>query len=80
MALSQSDKDVLEEIAQLDGQCMDSSRCRRCPFRSICLPDFLNPIPPTPSQRLKLAQDILAHHYLIDEELDHTEFNRKEEK
>jgi hypothetical protein len=70
MALGKDDKDVLEEIVELDGQCLESSRCRRCPFRAICLPEFLNPIPPSPSQRLKMAQDILAHHYLIDEEME----------
>ena len=83
MALSSSDRDVLEEIVKLDGQCMESTRCRRCPFRSICLPDFLNPIPPTQPQRLKMAQDVLTHHYLIDEDSDQDisqEFNRQEEK
>lgn len=84
MALSQSDKNVLEEIAQLDGQCMESSRCKRCPFRSICLPDFLNTNPPTPSQRLKMAQDVLTHHYLLDDEMEqdavNQEFNQREEK
>jgi hypothetical protein len=70
MALSQTDKDVLEEIVQSDGQCLDSKRCAKCPFRAICLPEFLNPIPPSQPQRLKMAQDVLAHHYLIDDELE----------
>lgn len=84
MPLSQSDKDVLEEIAMLDGQCMESNRCKRCPFRSICLPEFLNINPPTQSQRLKMAQDVLTHHYLLDEDMESEdvkqEFNRREEK
>ena len=71
MALSEDDKSVLEEIVTTEGNCMNSLRCRRCPFRAICLPEFLNPnTPPTSNQRLKMAQDILAHHYLIDEESD----------
>jgi hypothetical protein len=84
MALSQSDKDVLEEIVQTDGQCMESNRCKKCPFRSICLPDFLNINPPTQPQRLKMAQDVLTHHYLLDEDMEqdavNQEFNQREEK
>jgi hypothetical protein len=70
MALNTSDKDILEEIVALDGHCMNSKRCEKCPFRAICLPEFLNPIPPSQEQRLKMAQDVLTHHYLIDEEMD----------
>lgn len=70
MALSDSDKDILEEIVELDGQCMNSNRCKRCPFRAICLPEFLNPVPPSQPQRLKMAQDVLAHHYLIDDNVE----------
>lgn len=73
MALTDSDKDVLEEIAKLDGQCLESNRCKRCPFRAICLPEFLNPIPPSQPQRLKMAQDVLAHHYLVDEDMEITD-------
>ena len=74
MALSSGDKDVLEEIASLDGNCINSKRCEKCPFRAICLPDFLNPIPPSQEQRLKMAQDVLTHHYLIDEEIEVKDF------
>lgn len=70
MALSQTDKDTLEEIVQVQGQCLDSKRCQKCPFRAICLPEFLNPTPPSTPQRLKMAQDILTHHYLIDDQVE----------
>ena len=70
MALTKSDKDTLEEIVQTDGQCLDSKRCQKCPFRAICLPEFLNPVPPSQPQRLKMAIDVLTHHYLIDDEID----------
>jgi hypothetical protein len=70
MALSKIDKDTLEEIVKLDGQCLDSKRCQRCPFRAICLPEFLNPEPPSRPQRLKMAQDVLTHHYLIDKDIE----------
>ena len=70
MALSVLDKNILEEIVSSDGQCMSSKRCEKCPFRAICLPEFLNPIPPSQEQRLKMAQDVLAHHYLIDDDVE----------
>lgn len=70
MALTSSDKNILEDIVALDGHCMNSKRCDKCPFRAICLPEFLNPIPPSQEQRFKMAQDVLAHHYLIDDEVE----------
>ena len=70
MALSSTDKETLEEIVKTTGQCMDSKRCQRCPFRIRCLPEFLNPVPPSQEQRLKMAEDILAHHYLLDGNVD----------
>jgi len=76
MALSQTDKDVLEEIVQTDGQCLNSKRCGKCPFRAICLPEFLNPTPPSQPQRLKMAQDVLTHHYLIDDEVEVEEIKK----
>ena len=76
MALNQTDKDVLEEIVKTDGQCLDSKRCAKCPFRAICLPEFLNPVPPSQPQRLKMAMDVLAHHYLIDDEVEVEEIKK----
>jgi hypothetical protein len=34
----------------------------------MCLPEFLNPIPPTPEQRAKMALDVMTHHALVDEQ------------
>lgn len=68
MALNNSDARVLEEIVSLDGKCMESQRCKICPFRVMCLPEFLNPIPPTPEQRAKMALDVITHHALVDEQ------------
>lgn len=76
MAISNGDKDVLEEIVAANGNCMDSKRCARCPFRAICLPEFLNTVTPSPEQRLKMSQDVLAHHYLIDDEVGIAEIQR----
>ena len=68
MALSNNDTTILEQIVSLDGNCMDSKRCKLCPFRALCLPEFLNPTPPTKEQRAKMAIDVMTHHALVDEE------------
>lgn len=69
MALNNQDAKVLQDIVDLGGKCMDSGRCKICPFRAMCLPEFLNPVPPTTSQREKMALDVLTHHALIDDEI-----------
>lgn len=69
MALSSQDIRILQEVVTLEGKCMDSSRCKLCPFRAMCLPEFLNPKPPTTQQREKMALDVLTHHALVDEDL-----------
>lgn len=76
MGLSVTDKDILEEIVSVDGQCMSSKRCERCPFRAICLPEFLNPVPPSQPQRLKMAIDVLTHHALIDDSMNIEDINK----
>lgn len=67
MALSNNDTRILEQIVDLDGKCMNSQRCNICPFRAMCLPEFLHPNPPTPEQRAKMALNVMAHHSLVDE-------------
>ena len=66
MALSRKDAATLQEIIDLDGDCLNSNRCNKCPFRKICLPEFLNTISPTTHQRAKMALDVIAHHALVD--------------
>ena len=68
MSLNKSDTDVLEQIVQLDGDCMDSQRCKLCPFRGMCLQEFIYPNPPTQSQRQQMALNVLTHHALVDDE------------
>ena len=68
MALSNNDTQILEQIVELDGKCMDSQRCKLCPFRVMCLPEFLNPTPPTTEQRRSMALDVMTHHALVDEQ------------
>lgn len=68
MSLSKNDTNILEQIIANDGDCMDSQRCKVCPFRAMCLPEFLNPIPPTSNKRAKMALDVITHHILIGEQ------------
>lgn len=68
MALNSEDMDILQEIVDTDGNCLDSIRCKKCPFRAACLPEFLNPVPPSQPQRLRMALGILTHHMLLDDE------------
>ena len=72
MALTDSDARILQQIVDADGNCMDSKRCQKCPFRAMCLPEFLVFPPPSPEARVKLALDVMTHHALVDEteELD----------
>jgi hypothetical protein len=67
MALNNNDSNILEQIVQLEGKCMESQRCKLCPFRVMCLPEFINPNPPSPEQRMKMSLDVLAHHALVDD-------------
>lgn len=67
MALNNKDLSILEEIITLRGDCLYSKRCLECPFRSKCLPEFLNFIPPTTTQRMNMALDVMAYHQILDD-------------
>lgn len=69
MALSKEDQDILQEIIDTKGACLSSVRCRKCPFKALCLPEFLNPYPPSQPQRFQMALDVLTHQALVDEEM-----------
>lgn len=68
MALNSKDIEILEDIVAVEGKCLYSKRCPDCPFRSKCLPEFLNPDPPTAQQRLNMALDVLSYHQLLDDQ------------
>jgi len=77
LALSEQDKKVLEEIVELDGNCLDGRpRCQLCPFRAKCLPEFLNKTPLSKRARFDMAMKILFHNLVLEGEEDDTE--RKE--
>lgn len=70
MALQKEDEQVLEEILELAGDCLLKERCVRCPFRSKCLPEFLNPSPPPKNERFYMALDVIALSVLVDPNID----------
>lgn len=71
--LSKQDIDVLNQVIETEGKCLNSKRCQLCPFRAMCLPEFLL-IPLTPNQRFNKALEILTHHSLLDENLEVEEY------
>lgn len=80
MALSKKDIAILQEIVIADGKCLYSKRCPECPFRSKCLPEFLNIEPPTANQRLNMALDVISYHQLLDDMTVHEEVEFRDDK
>lgn len=68
MALKPTDEQILQEIVDKNGDCLSAPRCHQCPFRSMCLPEFLVPTPPTEQERLSMAKKVLTHAALLDDE------------
>lgn len=62
------DAEILQEIVDLDGACLSSKRCIECPFKSLCLPEFLAPAPLPQYKRAKMALDVLAYNGLLDDQ------------
>lgn len=69
MALSKEDIEILEDIVSSNGNCLKESRCKKCPFRSQCLPEFLYPNPPSKQERLRMSLDVLTYNSLMEEEV-----------
>lgn len=67
--MTKDEKKILSEIVELDGACLDSSRCKNCPFKRKCLPEFITSKRGRPSKpkRLAMALDALANLELFDE-------------
>jgi len=81
VALSNEDIQTLEEIVGLDGDCLDGgTRCKKCPFRSQCLPEFLYPKPPSKKERLRMSLDVLTYNSLMEEEVDPHEVYKSQRK
>ena len=68
MALPKQDEKILQEIVNSNGDCLNAQRCSGCPFRSMCLPEFLIPTPPTKEERCNMALKVLTHNALLESE------------
>jgi len=66
--LSSSDRKILEQIIEVEGQCLLSQRCHQCPFRAMCLPEFLNVSPLSHSQRKNMAMDVISYNDILEDE------------
>ena len=73
--LSNDHKDILGDIVDLEGACLEADRCQRCPFAAVCLPEFVKDkeLRPTKSKRYQMAADVLVRHELLGEEDDPSE-------
>lgn len=67
-------RETLEEIISLSGNCLESRRCTRCPFKAKCLPQFATGGPRMSQyERANNAADILAREELLGETDDASE-------
>jgi len=70
--------EILEEIIEVKGECLKTSRCQNCPFRNACLPEFAtNTGQLTHEQRFNLALDILAEITIMDDIPSEEDINRR---
>jgi hypothetical protein len=69
MALNNTDIETLQQIVNLRGNCLDSKRCSSCPFRGICLPDFIRSGMPSKEKRLRRAEEVLTFHHIFGDAL-----------
>lgn len=68
MSLIQKEMNILQEIIDLEGKCLDSIRCSKCPFRATCLPTFLDDSPISHQKRLRMALDVLSYDAILDDD------------
>lgn len=66
--ISNRDAKILQEILTLDGACLNSKRCTECPFKNVCLPEFLGTVILSQSKRAKMALDVLSCNDLLSDE------------
>lgn len=64
------DSSVLEQIVELNGDCLDSTRCKACPFKANCLSEFATVKPPSKKTRKQMALDKLTMDIILEEDLE----------
>jgi len=57
---------VLQEIINLDGDCLHSERCGNCPLKAKCLPRWLR-FRPTQRNRVRMALDTLTREAIMED-------------
>lgn len=62
-------KAVLDQIVELNGDCLDSARCKDCPFKNKCLVEFGSKRPPSKKTRLVTALDKITVDALLNEDM-----------
>ena len=64
--MTDDQKDILEDVIDLGGNCLQAVRCSRCPFADKCLPKFAEKTGPwSHKKRLDLAINTLTREVLI---------------
>lgn len=68
--MTPTEKQILTEILDADGLCLSGERCRACPFRQSCLPEFLCAPHTRPSKekRVAMALDAITNIDLLEDE------------
>jgi hypothetical protein len=69
VGLEHRHKKVLNKIVEKEGNCLINLLCDVCPFRTKCLPEFLDKkTVPTRKERYEMAADMLARIELMLDE------------
>jgi len=64
--LTNEQANVLEEIIDLGGECLENNRCIKCPFKNDCLPKFAEEDGPwSHKTRMNLAINTLTREVLM---------------
>ena len=65
--INDSDRQILEEILDIQGQCLDVDRCNKCVLKKTCFRRWLTPRPPSSQLRARIALDLLTRDSLMDD-------------
>ena len=57
---------ILQEIINHDGDCLQSDRCRECPLRFKCLSKWLVKCP-SKATRVQMALDTIARNTIMED-------------
>ena len=70
--------EILEEIIAQKGICLKVSRCKVCPFRNACLPEFATSTGQlSHQQRYNLAVSVIAEVAIMDDIPSESDLKRR---